>query len=68
MMHYAKDHKVTRSMSPEGRGILKRVEALAPASETDPADPGPAVELIESLPDKDRAAVHRLIELKVRAY
>ena len=55
-------------MSPEGREILKRVEALAPASETDMADPGPAVELIESLPDKDRAAVHRLIELKARAY
>lgn len=59
---------LTRSMSPEGREILKRVEALAPASETDPADPGPAVALIESLPEKDRAAVHRLIELKARAY
>jgi hypothetical protein len=55
-------------MSPEGREILKRVEALAPAQETDPADLGPAVELIESLPGKDRAAVHRLIELKSRAY
>jgi hypothetical protein len=59
---------LTRSMSPEGREILERVEALAPAAETDPADPGPAVELIESLPDKDRAAVYRLIELKSRAY
>jgi hypothetical protein len=55
-------------MSPEGREILERVEALAPASETDPVDLGPAVELIESLPDKDRAAVYKLIELKARAY
>ena len=55
-------------MSPEGREILKRVEALAPASETDPADLGPAAALIESLPDKDRVAIHRLIELKARAY
>jgi hypothetical protein len=59
---------LTRSMSPEGREILERVEALAPVSETDPADLGPAVALIESLPDKDRAAVYRLIELKARAY
>jgi hypothetical protein len=60
--------QLTRSLSPEGLKILGRVEALAPTAETDPTDPAPAVALIETLPDADRTAIYRIMELKARAY
>jgi hypothetical protein len=60
--------RLTRSLSPEAHEILERVEALAPIAETDPADPEPAVALIESLPDADRTAIYRIMGLKARAY
>jgi hypothetical protein len=59
--------RLTESLSPNGREILERIESLAPAGETDPADPEPAVALIESLPDADRTAISRIMGLKARA-
>jgi hypothetical protein len=60
--------RLTESLSPKGREILERIDSLAPAAETDPADPEPAVALIESLPDADRTAINRIMGLKARAY
>jgi hypothetical protein len=59
--------RLTRSLSPEGREILERVEALAPVAEPDPASPEPAVALVESLPDADRAVIYGIMGLKARA-
>jgi len=60
--------RLTGSLSPEGREILERVEALAPVAETDPASPEAVAALIESLPGADRAAIYRIMGLKASAY
>jgi hypothetical protein len=60
--------QLTGSLSPEGRKILERVEALAPTGEAAPIDPEAAVALIESLPDEDRMAVYRIMGLRAQAY
>ena len=61
--------QLTWRLSPEGRKILERVEALVPTGETDPADLEPAIALIESLLDEgDRRTIYRIMGLKARAY
>src|ERR687898_1766064 len=60
--------QLTRSLSPEGCEVLELVEALAPVTETDSANPEPAAALIESLPDADRTTIYRIMGLKGRAY
>ena len=61
--------QLTWRLSPEGRKILERVDALVPTGETDPADLEPAVALIESLLDEqDRKTIYRIMGLRARAY
>ena len=60
--------RLTRSLSPEGREVLEVVEALAPVTETDSANPEPAAALIKSLPDADRTTIYRIMGLKARAH
>ena len=53
--------QLTWRLSPEGRKILERVEALVPTGETDPADLEPAIALIESLLDEqERRTIYRI--------
>jgi hypothetical protein len=61
--------QLTWRLSPEGRKILERVEAMVPTAETDPAGLEPAIALIESLLDEeDRRTIYRIMGLKARAY
>ena len=65
--------RLARELSPDGREILGRLEALeaeavANAAPEDLPDVGAALRLLDALPVGDRGTVSRILGLKIRAH